>query len=87
MSVISYIIGRFPTFWTVFNKTISPMKHFLTATALLLTVLTIAATAQQADELRQKYGTPDSYSRYIVRPDIGMTVEFAENGQSVSDID
>src|SRR5437773_8806028 len=60
----------------------SEMKHSLAATGLLLTVLAVGLTAQRADQYRQKYGAPDSHSRYIVRPDIGMTVEFAENGQA-----
>ncbi|HEX8846841.1 MAG TPA: hypothetical protein VF791_19515 [Pyrinomonadaceae bacterium] len=58
------------------------MKHFLATTALLLTALAVAANAQKADEFRQRYGAPDSHGRYIVRPDIGMTVEFAENGRA-----
>ena len=58
------------------------MKHSLAATGLLLTVLAVGLTAQRADQYRQKYGAPDSHSRYIVRPDISMTVEFAENGQA-----
>ena len=34
-------------------------------------------TAQTANEMRQKYGSPDDKGHYLVRPEIGMSASFA----------
>ena len=39
-------------------------------------------TAQTANEMRQKYGSPDDKGRYLVRAEIGMSVLFAKDGQA-----
>lgn len=39
-------------------------------------------TAQTANEMRQKYGSPDDKGHYLVRPEIGMSVSFAKDGQA-----
>ena len=39
-------------------------------------------TAQTANEMRQKYGSPDDKGHYLVRPEIGMSVSFAKDGQT-----
>ena len=39
-------------------------------------------TAQTANEMRQKYGSPDDKGHYLVRPEIGMLVSFAKDGQA-----
>ena len=38
--------------------------------------------AQTANEMRQKYGSPDDKGHYLVRPEIGMSVSFAKDGQA-----
>ena len=39
-------------------------------------------TAQTANEMRHKYGSPDDKGHYLVRPEIGMSVLFAKDGQA-----
>lgn len=55
---------------------------------ILLVLLTLSAfmivvigMAQTRDEFKQKYGAPDVKGRYIVRPDIGLSIEYKQ-GQS-----
>lgn len=51
--------------------------------AALATLLCVAiTTAQTANELRQKYGSPDDKGYYLVRPEIAMSVSFAKDGQA-----
>ncbi|SRR6266496_261724 len=57
------------------------MKEVLATVALLLTVLALAGSGQEAGDLRDKYGAADAHGRFLVRPGIGMTVEFAQDGQ------
>jgi len=35
--------------------------------------------AQTRDKLKQKYGSPDTKGRYIVRPDIGLSVKYKQD--------
>ena len=39
-------------------------------------------SAQTANEMRQKYDSPDDKGHYLVRPEIGMSVSFAKDGQA-----
>ena len=39
-------------------------------------------SAQTANAMRQKYGSPDDKGHYLVRPEIGMSVSFAKDGQA-----
>lgn len=39
-------------------------------------------TAQTTNDMRQKYGSPDDKGQYLVRPEIGMSVSFAKDGQA-----
>ncbi len=39
-------------------------------------------TAQTANEMGQKYGSPDDKGHYLVQPGIGMSVSFARDGQA-----
>lgn len=39
-------------------------------------------TAQRANDMRQKYGSPDDKGHYLLRPEIGMSVSFAKDGQA-----
>lgn len=39
-------------------------------------------TAQTANEMRQKYGSPYDKGHYLVRPEIGMSVSLAKDGQA-----
>jgi hypothetical protein len=56
-------------------------NHVLTLIGVVL-VAGIIGLAQTNDELRQKYGPPDSQGRYIVRPGIGLTAEVDKNGKT-----
>ncbi len=42
-------------------------------------ITTSSGTAQTRDELQRKYGTPDAKGRYVVRPDIGLSVKYDQN--------
>lgn len=68
--------------------------HKVLRLALKLLVLTLvvspASSAQTSDEFREKYGKPEivrlkgervEVERYIIRPDIQMTVTYTERGQ------
>lgn len=51
--------------------------------AALATLVCVATnTAQTANKLRQKYGSPDEKGHYMVRPEIAMSVLFAKDGQA-----
>jgi hypothetical protein len=51
--------------------------------AALGTLLCVGTnTAQTANELRQKYGSPDDKGYYLVRPEIAISVLFAKDGQA-----
>ena len=67
--------------------------HKVLRLALMLLLVALAsssASAQTSDELRKKYGEPEilrlkgemaEVERYVVRPDIWMTVTYTEGGQ------
>lgn len=38
---------------------------------------------QTNNELKQKYGSPDAKGQYIVRPEIGVTAKFKEDGRPI----
>ena len=50
--------------------------------ALAMLVCFGSNSAQTANEMRQKYGAPDDKGHYLVRPEIGMSVSFAKDGQA-----
>lgn len=59
---------------------------------ILLVLLTLSAfmilvigMAQTRDEFKQKYGSPDAKGRYIVRPNIGLLIEYKQ-GQNPSEM-
>lgn len=59
---------------------------------ILLVLLTLSAfmivvigMAQTRHEFKQKYGSPDAKGRYIVRPNIGLSIEYKQ-GQNPSEI-
>ena len=56
-------------------------RHLILA-ALGMLVCFGTNTAQTANEMRQKYGSPDDKGHYLVRPEIGMSVSFAKDGQA-----
>lgn len=47
----------------------------LTLSAFMIVVI---GMAQTRDEFKQKYGSPDAKGRYIVRPNIGLSIEYKE---------
>jgi hypothetical protein len=60
--------------------------------SVLLVLLTLSAfmivvigKAQTRDEFKQKYGSPDAKGRYIVRPNIGLSIEYKQ-GQNPSEM-
>lgn len=56
---------------------------------ILLTLFTfiivVIGMAQTRDEFKQKYGSPDAKGRYIVRPNIGLSIEYKQ-GQNPSEM-
>jgi len=46
---------------------------------LFALVIVVIGMAQTRDEFKQKYGSPDAKGRYIVRPDVGLSVEYKED--------
>jgi hypothetical protein len=57
-----------------------PRELILAALGALVCFGTNAA--QTANEMRQKYGSPDDKGHYLVRPEIGMSVSYATDGQA-----
>lgn len=58
------------------------MKKYITLLIFLTSLVfitVITGTAQTPDELKQKYGSPDSKGIYIVRPNIGLLVKYKDN--------
>lgn len=56
-------------------------RHVLTLIAIVFMVA-IIGISQTSNELRQKYGPPDSEGRYIVRPGIGLTAQADKTGKT-----
>ena len=56
-------------------------SHVLTLIGVVF-VAGIIGLAQTNNELRQKYGPPDSQGRYVVRPGIGLTADVDKNGKT-----
>lgn len=56
-------------------------KHLILLISLTLFVFIIVmiGMAQTLDELEQKYGSPDVKGRYIVRPNIGLSVKYKQS--------
>jgi hypothetical protein len=56
-------------------------KHLILSVLLTLfaSMIVVIGTAQTRDEFKQKYGSPDAKGRYIVRPNIGLSVEYKED--------
>lgn len=58
------------------------MKKYITLLIFLTSLVfitVITGTAQTPDELKQKYGSPDSEGIYTVRPNIGLLVKYKDN--------
>jgi hypothetical protein len=56
-------------------------SHMLTLIAIVF-MAGIVGLSQTNNELKQKYGPPDSEGRYIVRPGIGLTAHVDETGKT-----
>jgi len=54
----------------------------LFAVTIALTTFSSAIMGQNGGALASRYGSPDAHDQYTVRPDIGMKVEFDEDGQA-----
>lgn len=64
----------------ILSLMLSARQLILAALAMLVIFGTNAA--QTANEMRQKYGSPDEKGHYLVRPEIGMSVSFGKDGQA-----
>ena len=56
------------------------MKVYAVILMALTLLVGIVGLAQGTNDLKQKYGPPDDLGRYVVRPGVGMTVQFDEAG-------
>src|SRR5215217_4019489 len=61
------------------NERRDVMKNHVLTLIVLVLMAGIVGLAQTNNELRQKYGPPDSEGRYIVRPGIGLTAQMDGN--------
>ncbi len=52
---------------------------------LFASMIVVIGMAQTRDEFKQKYGSPDAKGRYIVRPNIGLLIEYKQ-GQNPSEM-
>jgi len=57
----------------------------LVSLTLFAFMIVVIGMAQTRDEFKQKYGPPDAKGRYIVRPNIGLSIEY-EQGQNPSEM-
>lgn len=55
-------------------------KHLILSVLLTLFafMIVIIGMAQTRDEFKQKYGSPDSKGRYIIRPNIGLSIKYKQ---------
>lgn len=55
-------------------------KRLILLVSLILVAFMIAVIgmAQTRDEFKQKYGSPDAKGRYLVRPNIGLSIEYKQ---------
>jgi microcystin-dependent protein len=62
-------------------------KHLILLVSLIsfLSIFVLLGLAQTRDEFKQKYGLPDDKGRYVVRPDIGLSIEYKQ-GQNPSEM-